>query len=32
MWWTDDPYYLYQLRLAAPEGKGFTFKLRPAGT
>lgn len=32
MWWTDDPYYLYQLRLEAPEGKGFTFKLRPVGT
>ncbi|MFY9819850.1 MAG: hypothetical protein WAM82_00605 [Thermoanaerobaculia bacterium] len=29
MWWTDDPYYLYQLRLAAPKGRGFTFTLRP---
>ncbi|HEX4965592.1 MAG TPA: hypothetical protein VF173_32580 [Thermoanaerobaculia bacterium] len=29
MWWTDDPYYLYQLRLKAPRGTGFTFRLRP---
>src|SRR4029077_10732499 len=28
MWWTDDPYYLYQLRLEAPKGKGLTFTLR----
>jgi hypothetical protein len=32
MWWTDDPYYLYELRLTAPEGKGFTFKMRPVGS
>jgi len=32
MWWTDDPYYLYQLRLAGPGGRGFTFRLRPVGT
>jgi len=29
MWWGDDPYYLYQLRLEAPKGTGFIFKLRP---
>ena len=29
MWWTDDPYYLYQLRLEAPAGRGFRFRLRP---
>jgi hypothetical protein len=29
MWWTDDPYYLYQLRLETPKGKSFTFTLRP---
>jgi hypothetical protein len=32
MWWADDPYYLYQLRLAAPKGKGFTFTLHPKST
>jgi hypothetical protein len=30
MWWTDDPFYLYQLRLEAPVGTGFAFQLRPA--
>jgi hypothetical protein len=32
MWWTDDPYYLYQLRLEAPKGRGFTFTLHPKST
>ncbi|MFL6193180.1 MAG: hypothetical protein ACJ75H_03335 [Thermoanaerobaculia bacterium] len=27
MWWTEQPFYLYQLRLDAPAG--FTFQLRP---
>ncbi len=32
MWWTDDPFYLYQLDLRLPEGGpegGVTFTIRP---
>lgn len=29
MWWTRNPYYLYQLDLDAPDGNGFTFQLQP---
>ncbi len=29
MWWTRDPYYLYQIGIKAPDAAGFDFNLQP---
>jgi hypothetical protein len=29
MWWTDRPFYLYELRIEPPAGRGLSFQLLP---